>query len=39
LQDPPKFTPIGIFGLKISHLATLVGKQSILNDKSGIEEN
>jgi hypothetical protein len=24
LQDPPKFTQIGIFGLKIYHLATLV---------------
>jgi hypothetical protein len=24
LQDPPKFTPIEIFGLKIWHLATLV---------------
>jgi hypothetical protein len=23
LQDPPKFTEIGIFGLKIYHLATL----------------
>jgi hypothetical protein len=23
LQDPPKFTQIGIFGLKICHLATL----------------
>jgi hypothetical protein len=23
-QDPPKFTQIGIFGLKICHLATLV---------------
>jgi hypothetical protein len=23
LQDPPKFTQIGIFGLKINHLATL----------------
>jgi hypothetical protein len=23
-QGPPKFTPIGIFGLKIYHLATLV---------------
>jgi hypothetical protein len=23
LQDPPKFTQIGIFGLKIFHLATL----------------
>jgi hypothetical protein len=22
-QDPPKFTQIGIFGLKINHLATL----------------
>jgi hypothetical protein len=24
LQDPPKFTQIGIFGLKMHHLATLV---------------
>jgi hypothetical protein len=24
LQDPPKFTQIGIFGLKIYHLATLL---------------
>jgi hypothetical protein len=24
LQDPPKFTQIGIFGLKTNHLATLV---------------
>jgi hypothetical protein len=24
LQDPPKFTQIGIFGLKICHLATLM---------------
>jgi hypothetical protein len=24
LQDPPKFIQIGIFGLKIYHLATLV---------------
>jgi hypothetical protein len=23
LPDPPKFTQIGIFGLKINHLATL----------------
>jgi hypothetical protein len=23
LQDPPKFTQIGIFGLKTNHLATL----------------
>jgi hypothetical protein len=25
LQGPPKHTQIGIFGLKIKHLATLVG--------------
>jgi hypothetical protein len=25
LQDPPKFTQIGIFGLKTNHLATLLG--------------
>jgi hypothetical protein len=25
LQDPTKFTQIGIFGLKIYHLATLIG--------------
>jgi hypothetical protein len=24
LQDPPEFTQIGIFGLKICHLATLI---------------
>jgi hypothetical protein len=24
LQDPPKFTQIAIFGLKIYHLATLI---------------
>jgi hypothetical protein len=24
LQDPPKFTQIGIFGLKTNHLATLL---------------
>jgi hypothetical protein len=24
LQDPPKFTQIGIFGLKENHLATLL---------------
>jgi hypothetical protein len=23
LQDPPKFTQTGVFGLKMSHLATL----------------
>jgi hypothetical protein len=27
LQDPPKFTQIGIFGLKIYHLATLLRSQ------------
>jgi hypothetical protein len=26
LQDPPKFTQIWIFGLKIYHLATLLGR-------------
>jgi hypothetical protein len=24
LQDPPKFTPNGMFGFKLNHLATLV---------------
>jgi hypothetical protein len=24
VQDPPKFTQVGIFGLKICHLATLM---------------
>jgi hypothetical protein len=24
LQDPPKFTQIGIFGMKVYHLATLL---------------
>jgi hypothetical protein len=28
LQDTPKFTKIGIFGLKICHLATLLAKPS-----------
>jgi IS30 family transposase len=27
LQDPPKFTQVGIFGLKTSHLATLVERR------------
>jgi hypothetical protein len=26
-QDPPKFTQVGIFGLKINHLATLLPSQ------------
>jgi hypothetical protein len=30
LQDPPKFTQIGIFGLKTNHLATLVTGNSEL---------
>jgi hypothetical protein len=29
LQEPPKFTQIGIFGLKINHLATLTWRQSL----------
>jgi hypothetical protein len=28
LQDPPKFTQIGIFGLKTNHLATLLSVAS-----------
>jgi hypothetical protein len=27
LQDPPKFTQIGIFGLKTNHLATLAKRE------------
>jgi hypothetical protein len=39
LKDPPKFTQIGIFGLKICHLATLLYKRaarffSLLNAKT-----
>jgi hypothetical protein len=30
LQDTPKFTQIEIFGLKIYHLATQVGPESML---------
>jgi hypothetical protein len=29
LQDPPKFTQIGTFGLKICHLATLSAAATI----------
>jgi hypothetical protein len=29
LQDPPKFTQIGIFGLKICHLATLFRTENL----------
>jgi hypothetical protein len=29
LQDPPKITQIGIFGSKIGHLATLLGRACI----------
>jgi hypothetical protein len=45
LQDPPKFTKIGIFGLKICYLATLgpagfllhgsAGKSGAAHDKNG----
>jgi hypothetical protein len=30
VQDPPKFTPIWIFGLKTNHLATLVARNFLL---------
>jgi hypothetical protein len=29
IQDPPKFTQIGIFGLKTNHLATLPFTRSL----------
>jgi hypothetical protein len=29
LQDPPKFTQIGIFGLKTNHLATLTESMAV----------
>jgi hypothetical protein len=32
-QGPPKFTHIGIFGLKMYHLATLPGGVSIENNR------
>jgi hypothetical protein len=32
LQDPPKFTQIGIFGLKIYHLATLLDMSRHLSE-------
>jgi hypothetical protein len=28
LEDPPKFTQIGIFGLKTNHLATLLDNEN-----------
>jgi hypothetical protein len=31
LQDPPKFTQNGIFGLKINHLATLSSRPKRLS--------
>jgi hypothetical protein len=34
LQDPPKFTQIGIFGLKTNYLATLVLTLSLLKKQS-----
>jgi hypothetical protein len=44
LQDPPKFTKIGIFGLKISHLATLLRvtlavDQTHQSDRDGLGGN
>jgi hypothetical protein len=39
LQDPPKFTPIGIFGLKIYHLATMPEKLGDKKRKKGHERN
>jgi hypothetical protein len=32
-QDPPKFTQIGIFGLKINHLATLIEGRALFPGK------
>jgi hypothetical protein len=32
LHDTPKFTQIGIFGLKTNHLATLAGNQAATHD-------
>jgi hypothetical protein len=32
LQDPPKFTQIGILGLKICHLATLFAMKQLIRD-------
>jgi hypothetical protein len=29
MQGPPKFTQIGIFGLKIYHLATLIDRAEL----------
>jgi hypothetical protein len=31
LQDPPKFTQLGIFGLKIYHLATLAWSSGVVS--------
>jgi hypothetical protein len=36
LQDPPKFTQIGIFGLKTNHLATLA--QRGVQDKIALQK-
>jgi hypothetical protein len=38
LQDPPKFTQIGLFGLKICHLATLLVKiyWQIINERYNV---
>jgi hypothetical protein len=34
LQDPQKFTQIGIFGLKICHLATLINMRAKSKNKN-----
>jgi hypothetical protein len=39
LQDPPKLTQIGIFGLKICHLATLNRISKISNNVLAAEKN
>jgi hypothetical protein len=36
LQDPPKFTKIGIFGLKINHLATLFPSRTKVSGKRNV---
>jgi hypothetical protein len=37
LQGPPKFTQIGIFGLKIYHLATLPFKASTVTENTEMQ--
>jgi hypothetical protein len=38
LQGPPKFTQIGIFGLRTNHLATLSETQSTKNAKTWLQK-